>query len=87
MDELEITSVVQDAPESRAGRLAGEEPALVRTALDRLPPDQRQALLMAFFEGKTHVEIAEALREPLGTIKARLRRGMLKLRDSLQEFA
>jgi len=87
LDELETTSVVQDAPESGAGRLAGEEPALVRTALDRLQPDQRQALLMAFFEGKTHVEIAEALREPLGTIKARIRRGMLKLRDSLQEYA
>jgi RNA polymerase sigma-70 factor (ECF subfamily) len=39
---------------------------------------------MAFFAGMTHVEIANALHEPLGTVKARIRRGMLKLRDSLQ---
>ena len=60
---------------------------MVRRALASLPPDQKQALLMAFFEGKTHLEIAESLGEPLGTIKARIRRAMLKLRDSLQEYA
>jgi len=42
---------------------------------------------MAFFGGKTHQEIAQELGEPIGTIKARIRRGMLKLRDSLQEYA
>jgi len=41
---------------------------------------------MAFFGGKTHLEIAETLKEPLGTIKARIRRGMLKLRESLQAY-
>ena len=41
---------------------------------------------MAFFGGMTHAEIAEALQEPLGTIKARIRRGMLKLRESLQAY-
>ena len=41
---------------------------------------------MAFFGGLTHPEIAEALNEPLGTIKARIRRGMLKLRESLEMY-
>jgi len=41
---------------------------------------------MAFFAGKTHNEISQALNEPLGTIKARIRRAMLKLRDSLQAY-
>ena len=60
-----------------------DESAAVCSALEGLPLDQREAIKMAFFGGKTHLEIAEALHEPLGTIKARIRRGMLKLRDSL----
>ena len=64
-----------------------DEAAVIRSALRTLPQDQREAIQMAFFEGKTHREIAEALHEPLGTVKARIRRGMLKLRDSLREYA
>jgi len=67
--------------------LSGEEFAAVRSALTSLPAEQRQAIELAFFGGKTHLEIAEALNEPLGTIKARIRRGMIKLRDSLQPYA
>ena len=52
--------------------LGGEEAAAVRSALGCLPEDQRQAIEMAFFSGLTHVEIAETLHEPLGTIKARI---------------
>jgi len=48
--------------------------------------DQRQAIALAFFGAMTHQEIAEALQEPLGTVKARIRRGMLKLRDSLRAY-
>jgi RNA polymerase sigma-70 factor (ECF subfamily) len=48
-----------------------------------LPQEQREAIRMAFFSGLTQVEIAEHFGEPLGTIKARIRRGMLKLRDEL----
>ena len=64
--------------------LSAEDSAAVRTALRTLPSEQQEAIELAFFGGKTHLEIAEALNEPLGTIKARIRRGMLKLRDSLQ---
>lgn len=61
-----------------------EKGALVREAMKRLTADQRQALEMAFFSGLTQTEIAERLGEPLGTIKARIRRGMMKLREVIE---
>ena len=66
--------------------LGGDEAAAVQSAVKNLPPDQRQAIELAFFRGLTHAEIAEALGEPLGTVKARIRRGMLKLRESLSAY-
>ncbi len=66
--------------------LAEDELGAIRSAVVQLPIDQRQAIEMAFFSGLTHPEIAEALKEPLGTIKARIRRGMMKLKDSLQAY-
>ena len=56
----------------------------VQSALAKLPEDQRQALEMAFFRGLTHAEVSTELKTPLGTIKARIRRGLLSLRDFLK---
>jgi RNA polymerase sigma-70 factor, ECF subfamily len=61
-----------------------DEAAQIRAAMESLPKDQRRAIEMAFFGGLTHIQIAESLKEPLGTIKARIRRGMLQLRDCLE---
>lgn len=55
----------------------------VRNALTSLPDDQRTPVEMAFFQGFTHVEIAEKLSIPLGTVKSRLRLAMDKLRTAL----
>ena len=62
-----------------------ERGALVRSALEQIPQEQRQALELSFFGGLTHEQIAERLDTPLGTIKARIRRGLLRLRDCLKE--
>lgn len=62
----------------------GEQAELVRRALAGLPAQQRRAIELAFFDGLSQTEIAVVLNEPLGTIKARIRRGMLKLRGELE---
>ena len=56
-----------------------QERARVRTALDTLPPEQRAALELAYFEGCTQVEIAARSGEALGTVKTRVRLGLQKL--------
>lgn len=57
----------------------------VRQAISMLPPDQRKVLGMAFFRGLSHSQIADALGEPLGTVKSRIRMAMQKLRDTMIE--
>ena len=57
---------------------------LIQTAIVTLPAEQRQAIELAYFSGLTQNEISEKLKQPLGTIKARVRRGLLKLRDQLE---
>lgn len=61
----------------------GERADAVRSAMDGLPAEQRNALELAFFSGLTQKEISEKLSEPIGTVKARIRRGLIKLRDAL----
>ena|SRR5579859_7612616 len=57
--------------------------AKVRAAVEHLPPEQRQPLELAFFQGLTHSEIASKTGEPLGTIKTRIRTALLALRKAL----
>ena len=66
---------------------ASELRAAVTRALQMLPEPQRVALELAYFGGLSHSEIAERLAAPLGTVKARIRQGMIRLRDMLGEFA
>src|SRR5690349_15303994 len=76
IDEMPISTGVNLEDES-SQRLAVEK---VRGVLGQLPQDQRKALEMAFFEGMTHTEIASKTGEPLGTVKTRIRSGLLALR-------
>jgi RNA polymerase sigma-70 factor, ECF subfamily len=61
----------------------GERAEAVRKAMAGLPEEQQRALELAFFSGLTQKEIADRLKEPIGTVKARIRRGLIKLRDML----
>lgn len=63
---------------------AGLESERIRAAVATLPPEQRQVVEMAYFAGLTHVEIAERVGIPLGTVKGRMRLAVDKLRDALR---
>ena len=60
-----------------------EQAETVRRALSSIPEEQRRALLLAYVEGLSQSEIAERLSEPLGTVKTRMRSGIIKLRELL----
>jgi RNA polymerase sigma-70 factor (ECF subfamily) len=81
--ELPQTLPEEDAIEDRA--FANIDAALIRNALAQLPDEQRQPIEMGFFDGITHKEIARRTGTPLGTIKTRIRSGLRRLRDALDE--
>ena len=59
----------------------------IRTALEKLPREQAVSIEMAFYGGLTHVQLAQRLSIPVGTVKTRIRSGMSKLRTALQEVS
>jgi RNA polymerase sigma-70 factor (ECF subfamily) len=81
--ETDITDVIVSIePDLVGGAELSRALEKIRGALGGMPPPQRSALEMAFFEGLTHTEIAEKTGEPLGTIKTRIRAGLLTLRKA-----
>jgi RNA polymerase sigma-70 factor (ECF subfamily) len=60
--------------------------AICRLAIGELPEEQRRVLELAYFEGLTHVEIAERTATPLGTVKTRARLGLMKLRERIRPY-
>lgn len=60
--------------------------AAVEAAVAGLPQAQQQAIELAYYEGLSHAEIASRLNQPLGTVKTRIKLGMSRLRDSLQQW-
>jgi len=78
-------AIANDVADTVNENLHGPEQArIIQTAIVELPGEQRQAIELAYFSGLTQDEISKKLNTPLGTIKARIRRGLLKLRDQLE---
>lgn len=80
-----------DLPSIAAGpdetTLAEQRRKRILSAMAVLSPEQREAIELAFFSGLTHAELAERFKQPLGTVKTRIRLGMMKLREQLGELA
>jgi RNA polymerase sigma-70 factor (ECF subfamily) len=75
-----------EASDAAGDTYRSEQKEIVTGALNQLPEEQRQTLLLAYFEGLTQSEIAKRLGAPLGTIKTRMRSGMIKLRELLGDI-
>ncbi len=73
-----LTRSGYDRPNARIE--SGEKQKIVRAAVMKLNSEQRQVIEMSYFGGLTQLEISTRLNTPLGTIKARIRRGMLRLK-------
>jgi len=84
--EANLTTIGENHGAIAMNQLDPEAVRRIHATVSSLPEDQKRVIEMAFFGGQTHMEIAATLGEPLGTIKARIRRGMLKLRESLQGY-
>jgi RNA polymerase sigma-70 factor (ECF subfamily) len=79
-----IEDLVARSPGPAALAEMNHDAATVREAVAQIPEEQRKTVLLAYFEGLTHIEIAERMQVPLGTVKSRLRIGLEKMRDYLR---
>src|ERR687897_722523 len=80
-DKIEASAPRSQPSEAFAETWRNSQRDQVREALNTLPPEQLKILELAYFSGYTHVEIAELLSLPLGTVKGRMRLGLKKIRD------
>ncbi|MBU4196400.1 MAG: sigma-70 family RNA polymerase sigma factor [Alphaproteobacteria bacterium] len=83
MPEIELSQEEPERPDQLV--LMAEDAARLKTAMARLTADQIEVLRLAFFQDNPHSEIARRLDLPLGTVKSRIRKAMIKLRTLLDD--
>jgi RNA polymerase sigma-70 factor (ECF subfamily) len=80
---LEAVWIDQPASDATDGFDRQEIATAIASAMKKLDSNKREAIQLAFFHGLPHAEVAEVMKQPLGTVKAWIRRGMLELRTEL----
>jgi RNA polymerase sigma-70 factor (ECF subfamily) len=83
-DKVEASAPKSEPSEAFADTWRNTQQEQVREALNTLPQEQLKVLELAYFSGHTHLEIAESLELPLGTVKGRMRLGLQKIRSFFQ---
>jgi RNA polymerase sigma-70 factor (ECF subfamily) len=81
--EASAKEAVEDFSDAATDAFKSEQRGLVNKALAQLPDEQKRPLMLAYFDGLTQSEIAARLGAPLGTVKTRMRTGMMNLRELL----
>jgi RNA polymerase sigma-70 factor, ECF subfamily len=87
LDVLDALGVEPAAPESSESGAMSDRRRIVAAALEHVSVEEREVLGCAYFRGMSHSEIASFLKQPLGTVKSRVRSGLMKLRRSLAPLA
>src|SRR6184192_3362365 len=85
LEELELNESIA-YPDAWDAAWQSVKSSQVRAALMKIPPEQRLVIELAYFQGWTHSEIAAGTQIPLGTIKARMRLGLIRLKLVVEEM-
>jgi RNA polymerase sigma-70 factor (ECF subfamily) len=81
--EAGASEPAEEVSDAATDAIRSEQRGVVNSALSQLPEEQKRPLMLAYFDGLTQSEIAAQLGAPLGTVKTRMRSGMIKLRELL----